>query len=45
MTGLRRAIAAIAVAAFALGLAALALVTTSDRDAPTTYGVDLSVHS
>ena len=39
MTGLRRALIALAVAAFALGLAALALVTTSDRDAPTTWVV------
>jgi signal transduction histidine kinase len=39
MTGLRRALVALAVAGFALGLAALALVTTSDRDAPTAWVV------
>ena len=32
MSGLRRALVALAVAGFVLGLAALALVTTSDRE-------------
>src|SRR5215207_5532428 len=37
MSALRRALIALAVAGFALGLAALALVTTSDRDESTAW--------
>ena len=37
MTGLRRALIGLAIAGFALGLVALTLVTTSDRDTPVTW--------
>jgi signal transduction histidine kinase len=37
MTGLRRALIGLAIAGFALGLVALTLVTTSDRDTPATW--------
>ncbi|MET0768587.1 MAG: histidine kinase [Solirubrobacteraceae bacterium] len=39
MTGLRRALIGLAIAGFALGLVALTLVTTSDRDTPVTWVV------
>ena len=43
MSGLRRALIGLAVAGFALGLAALALVTTSERDAETTAWIVLAL--
>jgi signal transduction histidine kinase len=43
MSGLRRALVALAVAGFALGLAALALVTTSDREQDPTAWIALAL--
>jgi signal transduction histidine kinase len=43
MSGLRRALIGLAVAGFALGLAALALVTTSDREADSTVWIVLAL--
>ena len=43
MSGLSRALAALAVAGFALGLAALALVTTGDREFGSTPTVVLAL--
>ena len=43
MSGLRRALVALAVAGFALGLAALALVTTSDRPRDSTPWIVLAL--
>src|SRR4029450_13364253 len=43
MSGLRRALIGLAVAGFALGLAALALVTTSDREQDPTVWIVLAL--
>src|SRR3954462_7180475 len=43
MSGLRRALIALAIAGFALGLAALALVTTTDREQDSTVWIVLAL--